>query len=155
MKKSFKIILILLLCSCSTKNILNKDKIPTINFNINEDKYSLILKNTFFKSYQKIKKNEKTITVSSRLSFKVTDTLSIRGKSNLKRLKGRLIYEIKEDLNSKILYSGNISSSINYGSITSLYGIDTSLEFAKERLSRYLANKLYSIVILRVRQIDN
>lgn len=148
----FKLIfIIIILSSCTSTNNLNKRTLPGINFLINEGKYGLILKNTFFRSYKKSVENNYKITIKSELSFSIKDTLSIKGKNNLKKLRGNLDYQIINSINSKVLFSGNINSSISYGSITSLYGTDTSLKFAKERLSKHLANKLYNRVILRVK----
>ena len=144
------VIFIFITNSCSSiKNL------PNVNLNTNEGKYELIFKNAFYKSYKNFKKNKKTITVNSKISFNVINTLSIKGKSNLKRLKGFLNYQIIDVLDNKVINSGTISSSINYGSITSLYGIETSLNFAKERLSKLLAKKLSNRIILRMKLIDN
>ena len=81
--------------------------------------------------------------------------MSIKGKSKLKKLKGILSYKITDSSDTQVVKVGTIRNSINYGNITSLYGIDTSLKFAKERISRQLAQKLYNIIIIRVKNIDN
>lgn len=149
------IILVLILSSCSSINNIKSDNLPYLVLDTNNDKYGLIIKKTFYKLYKKNQSKNSIITVKTQLTFNVHDTLSIKGKSKLKMLKGILHYEIIDSRDSKIIKSGKISTSINYGNITSLYGIDTSLKFAKTRISRRLAQKLYKIIIIRIKKIDN
>ena len=48
-----------------------------------------------------------------------------------------------------------ISSSINTGSVSSLYGIDKNNEFAKERISKNLASKLYRKILFIINRSEN
>ena len=58
-------------------------------------------------------------------------------------------------INSKIIKTGSISSSINTGSVSSLYSVDENNNFAKERLARYLASKLYRKILLNTYTSEN
>ena len=148
-------ILVFILCSCSSINSIKNKNLPHIVLDTDNDKYGLIIKKTFYKLYKKIDNKNRTITVKTELTFHINDTLSIKGKSKLKKLKGILSYKITDSSDTQVVKVGTIRNSINYGNITSLYGIDTSLKFAKERISRQLAQKLYNIIIIRVKNIDN
>ena len=148
-------ILVFILCSCSSINSIKNKNLPHIVLDTDNDKYGLIIKKTFYKLYKKIDNKNRTVTVRTGLTFNIHDTLSIKGKSKLKKLKGILSYKITDSSDTQVVKVGTIRNSINYGNITSLYGIDTSLKFAKERISRQLAQKLYNIIIIRVKNIDN
>ena len=67
--------------------------------------------------------------------------LSNSGADNLNIIKGTVIFKFLTNQN-KITFSSNISSSINTGNVSSLYGVDEN-NFIKERISKYLASKLY------------
>ena len=57
--------------------------------------------------------------------------------------------------NSQIIRTGSISSSINTGSVSSLYGVDENNNFVKERISKNLASKLYRKVLLGINYNEN
>ena len=58
-------------------------------------------------------------------------------------------------MNSKIIKTGSISSSINTGSVSSLYSVDENNNFAKERIAKYLASKLYRKILLNTYTSEN
>ena len=149
------IILIFILSSCSSMNNTKNQNLPNIILKTDNNKYDLIMKKTFYKFYKNSDNKNKTIIIKSQLSFQINDILSIKGKRKLKKLNGILSYEMTKNGDAKVIKAGTIRSSINYGNVTSLYGIDKSLLFAKERLSRHLAQKLYNSLILRVNKFDN
>ena len=70
-------------------------------------------------------------------------------------MKGTIDFKIFDSLNSKMIKTGSISSSINTGSVSSLYSIDENNNFAKERISKYLADKLYRKVLLNIKHSEN
>ena len=55
----------------------------------------------------------------------------------------------------KIIKTGTLSSSINTGNVSSLYGIDKNDNFTKERIARYLASKLYKKILLNIYTSEN
>ena len=154
MKIIFYSSIILLFLSCS--NIQNEIKNPPfVNLVVQQDKYSLILNHEFYKNFKTHDRNLAKINVQINLSFNESKTLSRNGNNDLTIINGNVIFKIYNTQNNKIIKSGNISSSISTGSVSSLYGIDENKNFVKERLSKYLANKLYRKILLNIPHSEN
>ena len=64
-------------------------------------------------------------------------------------------FKIFNKKDSKIIKTGSISSSINTGSVSSLYSVDENNNFAKERIAKYLASKLYRKILLNTYTSEN
>ena len=141
------ITLLLFGCSNLNKSIENPS---LVNLVVQHDKYSLILKHHFYKNFKSYDKNSVKFTVKTDLSFNTSDVLSNNGGDKLSIIKGTIYFKILNNLNTKIIKSGRITSSINTGSISSLYGIDKNNNFAKERISKNLAYKLYRKILLNI-----
>ena len=153
MKIILKFFIILLFFGCTNFN--NTKDLPFVNLIVQQDKYSLILKNYFHKQYNNYNSELAEITVETNLSFNSNNTLSKNGKKNLTIIKGTLNFKIIETLSNKIIRSGKISTSINTGNISSLYGIDQNNNFAKQRISKYLATRLYQKILLNISHSEN
>ena len=154
MKIILQICIILLFFGCS--NLNNVDKIPpSVNLVVNQDKYSLILKHYFYKNFKNNNKDLAKFIIETNLSFNTSNALSISGNNSLNIVKGIINYNIFNKSKTKLIKSGSISSSINTGSVSSLYGIDENNNFAKERISKYLASKLFRKVLLIINQSEN
>ena len=154
MRFILQILIILLFFGCSNLNNIDKTP-PSVNLIVNEDKYSLILKHYFYKNFRTYNKNLAKFNVETNLSFNTTNTLSISGNNSLNIIKGTIDYKVFDRSKTKLIKSGNISSSINTGSVSSLYGIDENNNFAKERISKYLASKLYRKILLNINHSEN
>ena len=149
-----QICIILIFFGCS--NIKNKTDHPLlINLIVPEDKYSLILKHNFYKNFNTSDKNSNKTTVKAHLIFNTNNALSNNGSNNLTIVNGTVNFQIFDKLNAKVIKSGSISSSINTGSVSSLYGVDKNNDFAKERISKYLASKLYRKILLNIKNGEN
>lgn len=153
MKIILKFFIILLFFGCTNFN--NTKDLPFVNLIVQQDKYSLILKNYFNNQYNNYNSKLAKITVETNLSFKSNNTLSKNGKKNLTIIKGTLNFKIIETLSKKIIRSGKISTSINTGNVSSLYSIDQNNNFAKQRISKYLATKLYQKILLNISHSEN
>ena len=154
MKIILKVLIVLLFSGCS--NIDNIDKNPpSINLLVQQDKYSLILKNNFYRNFEKVDKNLAKFIVKTKLSFDSDSTLSNNGNNSLTIIKGTINFKILDALNMRIIKSASISSSINTGSVSSLYSVEENNNFAKERLSKYLASKLYRKILLNIKSSEN
>ena len=154
MKIILKISIALLVFGCS--NITNVSKnVPSVNLVVQEDKYSLILKHYFYKNFKTYNKDLVKFNIKTNLSFNMTNTLSNNGSNNLNVIKGTVYYKIFNNLDSKVIESGSFSSSINTGSVSSLYSIDKNNNFAKERISKYLASKLYRKILLNINHSES
>jgi len=154
MKIILQIIIVFLFIGCSNVNKVNKSS-PLINLVVKEDKYSLILKHHFYKNFKTYNNNLVKFIVETNLSFNTTDALSNNGSNNLKIVKGRVDFKIFNNLKTKVIKSGSISSSINTGNVTSLYSIDENNNFAKEKIAKFLASKLYGKILLNIKQSES
>ena len=154
MKILLHICIIIFFFGCS--NISSVPKYPLlVNLKVQQDKYSLILKHHFYKNFNISETNIDKILVKANLSFNSSNALSNSGSNNLTIINGIVNFKIFDNSNTKIIKSGSISSSINTGSVSSLYGVDKNNEFAKERISKYLASKLHKIILLNINHSEN
>ena len=141
------IYILLLLFGCSNANNVAENP-PLVNLVVQQDKYSLIFKHQFYNNFKKYDKNLAKFIVETNLSFNTSDALSNNGNNKLNIIKGTVDFKIVDKINSKIIKTGSISSSINTGSVSSLYGVDENNNFSKERIAKYLASKLYRKILL-------
>ena len=154
MKIVLQICIMLLFFGCSNLNNVDKTP-PSVNLVVNQDKYSLILKHYFYKNFRNNNKDLAKFIIETNLSFNKSNALSISGNNNLNIIKGKIDYQVFNRSKTKLIKSGSISSSINTGSVSSLYGIDENNNFAKERISKYLASKLYRKILLNINHSEN
>jgi len=144
----------LLYFGCSNTNNLVKNP-PLVKLIVQQDKYSLIFKHHFYNNYKTYDKDLAKFIVESNLSFIISDALSNNGDNKLNIIKGTVDFKIFNKINSKIIKTGSISSSINTGSVSSLYSVDENNNFAKERITKYLASKLYRKILLNTYTSEN
>ena len=147
MKIIILISILLLLFGCSNMNNVAKNP-PLVNLVVQKDKYSLIFKHQFNKNLKTYDENLAKFIVETNLSFNTSNALSNNGNNNLNIIKGTVYFKILNKLNSKIIKTGSISSSINTGSVSSLYSVDENNNFAQERIAKYLASKLFRKILL-------
>ena len=146
--------ILLLFFGCSNVNNVTKNP-PLVNLDVQQDKYSLILKHHFYKNFKTYDTNLAKFTVETNLSFNTSNALSNSGDNNLNIVKGTVDFKIFNRLKTKIIETGNLSSSINTGSVSSLYSVDENNNFAKERITKYLASKLYRKILLNTYISEN
>ena len=154
MKVILLISIVLLFFGCS--NTINVAKNPPlVNLISQQDKYSLIFKHQFYNNFETFDKNLAKFIVETNLSFNTSDALSDNGNDNLHIIKGTVDFKIIDRINLKTIKTGSISSSINTGSVSSLYSVDENNNFAKERIAKYLASKLYRKILLNTYTSEN
>ena len=141
------IFVLLFFFGCSNINNVTKNP-PVINIIVPQDKHSLIFKHQFYNNYKTYDTNLAKFNVDINLSFNINDTLSDNGDDNLNIIKGIVDFKIFDKSKTRIIKTGSLSSSITTGSVSSLYSIDQNNNFAKERISKYLAYKLYQKILL-------
>ena len=146
--------ILLLFSGCSNINNITKNP-PLVDLEVQQDKYSLILKHQFYNYFKTYDKNLAKFTVETNLSFNTSDTLSKNGSNYLSVIKGTVNFKIFDKLSTKIIKTGSLSSSINTGSVSSLYSVDENNNFAKERIAKYLASRLYRKVLLNIHISEN
>ena len=154
MKIILLISILLLISGCVNSNSVAK-KPPLVNLVVQQDKYSLVFKNQFYNNFETYDKNLAKFIVETNLSFNTSDALSSNGSNELNIVKGTVDFKIFDKINSKIIKTGSISSSINTGSVSSLYSVDENNNFAKERIAKYLASKLYRKILLNTYTSEN
>ena len=149
----FSVLFILFIFSCSlnTKDKLNQNyslKIETPN-----SKYDNLL-NFELKKYNKFdKKHHNIFSLNANIIFSSQETLSLKGLTPLYKMTGTINYKLNK--NDTIIKKGSISSIINYGSVSSLYGKEENQKFAQERIVKNLALKLLNKIKLIVNKIEN
>ena len=154
MKVICQILILSLFFSCSNLNRTTSNP-PLINLVVPQEKYSLILKHHFYKNFKTYDKNLAKFIIETNLSFNTSNTLTVNGNKELYIVKGTVDFKIFNKLKTKIIKSGSISSSINTGNVSSLYGVDENNNFVRERLSKYLASKLYRTILLNIKYSEN
>ena len=154
MKIILLISILLLFFGCVNSNSVAK-KPPLVNLVVQQDKYSLVLKNQFYNNFETYDKSLAKFIVETNLSFNTSDALSNNGNNELNIVKGTVDFKIFDKINLKIIKTGSISSSINTGSVSSLYSVDENNNFAKERIAKYLASKLYRKILLNTYTSEN
>ena len=154
MKIILSISIVLLFFGCSNTNNVAKNP-PLVNLIVQQDKYSLIFKHQFYNNFEAFDNNLAKFIVETNLSFNKSDALSNNGNNSLNIIKGTVDFKIFNKINSKIIKKGSISSSISTGSVSSLYGVDENDNFAKERIAKYLASKLYRKILLNTYTSEN
>ena len=154
MKIILLISIILLFFGCGNANNVAKNP-PLVNLVVQQDKYSLIFKHQFYSNFEIYDKNLAKFIVETNLSFNISNALSNNGDNELDIVKGTVDFKIFDKINSKIIKTGSISSSINTGSVSSLYGVDENNNFVKERIAKYLASKLYRKILLNTHTSEN
>ena len=154
MKIFLLISIVLLFFGCSNINNVAKNQ-PLVNLIVQQDKYSLIFKHQFYNNFEAFDKNSAKFILETNLSFNTSDALSNNGNDKLYIIKGTVDFKIINKINSKIIKTGSISSSINTGSVSSLYSVDENNNFAKERMAKYLASKLYRKILLHTYTSEN
>ena len=145
---------VLLFFGCSNTNNVAKNP-PLVDLVVQQDKYSLIFKHQFYNNFETFDKNLAKFIVETNLSFNTSDALSNNGNDKLNIIKGTVDFKIFNKINSEIIKAGSISSSINTGSVSSLYSVDENDNFAKERIAKYLASKLYRKILLNTYTSEN
>ena len=146
--------IVLLFFGCGNANNVAKNP-PLVNLVAQQDKYSLIFKHQFYSNFKIYDKSLAKLIVETNLSFNISDTLSNDGDNELNIVKGTVEFKIFDKIKSKIIKTGSISSSINTGSVSSLYGVDENNNFVKERIAKYLASKLYRKILLNTLTSEN
>ena len=154
MKIILLISILLLFFGCVNSNSVAK-KPPLVNLVVQQDKYSLVFKNQFYNNFETYDKSLAKFIVETNLSFNTSNALSNNGSNELNIIKGTVDFKIFDKINSKIIKTGSISSSINTGSVSSLYSVDENNNFAKERIAKYLASKLYRKILLNTYTSEN
>ena len=147
MKIILLISILLFFFGCGNTNNVTKNP-QLVNLVVQQDKYSLIFKHQFYNNFKNYDKNISNFILKTNLYFKTSSALSNNGNNNLNIIKGTVDFKLFNKINSKIIKTGSISSSINTGSVSSLYSVGENSNFAKERIARYLASKLYRKILL-------
>ncbi len=83
------------------------------------------------------------LALTTKLTATNSSTLAVRGKSStLSKTSMQLTYALSDRVSGGALTSGTITATATSGTISSYYGQDKSKQFAAERLTRQLADKL-------------
>lgn len=83
------------------------------------------------------------LALTTELTTANSSTLAVQGKSSsLSKTTMTLTYSLSDKMSGAVLTSGTISATATSGTVSSYYGQDKSKEFAAERLTGQLADRL-------------
>ncbi|MGC6516937.1 MAG: hypothetical protein ACON49_02810 [Candidatus Puniceispirillaceae bacterium] len=89
------------------------------------------------------------LVLYTNLSATNSSTLAVKGQSStLSKTQMTLLYELHDKISKEVITSGKIRVTATSGTVSSYYGQDKSKQFAAERLTKQLADKL----VLRLRR---
>ena len=147
------IFLIFFIFSCSLNMKNNLDPNYNLKIKTPTNKYNHLL-NFELQKYNKFNKNhEDTFFLEANITFSSQETLTLKGLTPLYKMIGTIDYKLSKNNNN--IKKGKISSTINYGSVTSLYGKEENQKFAKQRIVKNLALKLLNKIKLIINKIEN
>ena len=138
-------------CSLGIKNNLNQNYFLQID--TPKNKYDTLL-NFELQKNNKLNQNYNEIFfLEANVNFTSYETLTLNGLTPLNKMSGILSYKLIKE--NHIIDKGTISSVINYGSVTSLYGKNENETFVKQRIVKNLALKLLNKIKLIINKIEN
>ena len=138
-------------CSLGINNNLNQSYFLLIE--TPKNKYDTLL-NFELQKNNKLNQNYNEIFfLKANINFTSPETLSLKGLTPLNKMSGVLSYKLIKE--NHIINKGTISSVINYGSVTSLYGKNENETFVKQRIVKNLALKLLNKIKLIINKIEN
>ncbi len=138
-------------CSLNMKDNVNPNYYLKIETPTNKHNNLLSFE---LQKYNKFNKNHEDIFfLEANITFSSQETLTLGGLTPLYRMIGTISYKLTK--NNIIIKKGNISSMINYGSVSSFYGKEENQKFVKQRIVRNLALKLLDKIKLIINKIEN
>ena len=138
-------------CSLGINNNLNQNYFLQIE--TPKNKYNTLL-NFELQKNNKLNQNYNEIFfLEANVNFTSYDTLTLKGLTPLNKMSGILSYKLIKE--NHIINKGTISSVINYGNVTSLYGKNENETFVKQRIVKNLALKLLNKIKLIINKIEN
>ena len=138
-------------CSLGINNNLNQNYFLQIE--TPKNKYDTLL-NFELQKNNKLNQNYNEIFfLEANINFTSHGTLTLKGLTPVNKMHGVISYKLKKE--NHIIHEGNISSVINYGSVTSLYGKNENEKFVKQRIVKNLALKLLNKIKLIINKIEN
>ncbi len=147
----FLISIFIFSCSLGVNNNLNQDYFLKIE--TPKNKYNTLL-NFELQKNNKVNQNYNEIFfLEANVNFTSYDTLTLNGLTPLNKMSGILSYKLIKE--NHIINKGTISSVINYGSVTSIYGKNENETFVKQRIVKNLALKLLNKIKLIINKIEN
>ncbi len=138
-------------CSLGVNNNLNQNYFLQIE--TPKNKYDTLLNFELQKNNKLNQNYNKIFFLEANINFTSDETLTLNGLTPLNKMSGVLSYKLIKENN--IVDKGTISSVINYGSVTSLYGKNQNETFVKQRIVKNLALKLLNKIKLIINKIEN
>ncbi len=155
LKKLFFISLIVLISSCTLKNVDKAREINNLSIKIEtpNDKYNLYFKENL-KRFFYVNDNKAKYILNTKIIFETTKTLSVSGQNILRSTKARINYKlINKDTNA--VKSGFINTFPALSSSSnSLYTQEKSINHIKERLTKSSAKSLYRHIKIIIRRLS-
>ena len=148
----YKIVLIIFInvfSACSINNLQHKNKLNNLSILIEtpSDRDNVLLKENLRRLINNNQSSQIKYKLKASISFKNTETLSVRGLQVLNSSKAVINYTIIEKNNGNLIKSGSFVSfpALNSAS-NSLYSNEVAKVQIKDRLNLLSAKKMYTIL---------
>ena len=148
----YKIVLIIfitILSACSVNNLQHKNKLNNLSILIEtpSDRDNVLLKENLRRLINSNEISQIKYKLIAAISFRNTETLSVRGLQVLNSSKAVINYTIIENNNGNLIKSGSFVSfpALNSAS-NSLYSNEVAKVQIKDRLNLLSAKKMYTIL---------
>ena len=119
-----------------------------------KDQYNVLLKYQLNKTNNNFDEKKKIYKLIADIEFKSKDALSLKGLKPINIMNGTLKYKLIGN-NEELINKGKLISSVNYGGVSSLYGIDQNTEHVKKRIVNRLSMQLLNKNRLIIAKIEN
>jgi len=147
--KNVFIIIIFLLSACSINKLNHKNKLNDLSILIEtlSDRDNVLLKENLRRLINSNQNSQIKYKLKGSISFKITETLSVRGLQVLKSSKAIINYSIIDNEDGSIIKSGSFVSFPSLNSTSkSLYSNEVAKIQIKDRLNLLSAKRMYTVL---------
>jgi len=147
--KNIFIILVILLSACSINNLHHRNKLNNLSILIEtpSDRDNVLFKENLRRLINSNQNSQIKYKLKASISFKITETLSVRGLQILKSSKAIINYSIIDNDDGSIIKSGSFVSFPSLNSTSkSLYSNEVAKIQIKDRLNLLSAKRMYTVL---------
>ena len=155
--KTIFIILIILLSGCSLNNSYHQNKLGNVSILIEtpSDRDNVLLRENLKRLINTNQKSQSKYKLDASISYKTSETLSVRGLNVLNSTKAKLNYKLVEISTEKVIKSGSfISFPALSSSSSSLYSNEIAKGHVKDRLNLMSAQKMKLILKVTLSRLN-
>src|SRR6056300_1158662 len=155
--KTIFIILIVLLCGCSLNNSYHQNELGNVSILIEtpSDRDNVLLRENLKRLINPNQKTQSKYILDAAISYKSSETLSVRGLNVLNSTKAKINYKLVEISTEKIIKAGSFNSfPALSSSSSSLYSNEIAKGHVKDRLNLISAQKMKLILKVTLSRLN-